>query len=110
MYARTTLLDIDTVRVSVDDALELFEATVLPRLRDQRGFRGLYVLTTPEGRAMLVSFWSSAEEADASVETGWYPEVLSEFTTLFRSPPGREHYEVRVAIPPVELTTSTATG
>jgi hypothetical protein len=50
---------------------------------------------------MLVSFWERPEQADASAESGWYPEVLEEFTTMFRSPPGREHYEVRFAAPPV---------
>jgi hypothetical protein len=109
MYARTTLLEIDTLRVSVDDALELFEATVMPRLRAQPGFCGLYALTTPEGRAMLISFWDTAEQADATAESGWYPEVLSEFTTLFRAPPGREHYEVRVTVPPRQLLSSGST-
>ena len=100
MYARSTLLEIDTLRLSVDEALELFEAGVMPRLREQPGFRGIYAMTTPEGRAMLLSFWDTAEQADASGESGWYPEVLTEFTTLFRTPPGREHYEVRLAVPP----------
>jgi hypothetical protein len=100
MYARTTLLEIDTVRVSLDDALAEFERSVLPRLREQPGFRGLYALTTPEGRAMLVSFWETAAQADASEGSGWYPDVLAQYMTLFRAPPGRERYEVRVAVPP----------
>jgi hypothetical protein len=101
MYARTTLLEIDTLRVSVDDATEVFESAVMPRLREQPGFCGLYALSTPEGRAMLISFWDTAEQADASDDNVWYSDVLAEFTTLFRTPPGREHYEVRVAVPPV---------
>ena len=100
MYARTTLLEIDTVRVSVDDALAQFEDAVLPRLRQQPGFTGMYALANPDGRAMLVTFWETADQADAGVDSGWYPDVLAEFTTLFRSPPGREHYEVRLAVPP----------
>src|SRR5687767_12033006 len=100
MYARTTLLEIDTLRVPLDEALHQFEAAVLPQLREQAGFRGLYALTTPAGRAMLITFWDTPQEADAGTETGWYPEVLAEYTTLFRSPPGRETYEVRVAVPP----------
>lgn len=100
MYARTTLLEIDTLRVALDDALAEFERSVIPRLRDQPGFSGLYALTTPDGRAMLITFWATAEQADASADTGWYPDVLAEFTTMFRSPPGREHYEVRLAMSP----------
>lgn len=100
MYARTTLLEIDTVRVPLEEALAMFESLVLPRLREQPGFRGVYVLTTPEGRAMLVTFWETADQADAGGDQGWYPDVLAEHTTLFRSPPGRERYEVRVALAP----------
>ena len=109
MYARTTLLEIDTVRVRVDEALAQFETSVLPRLREQPGFDGLYALATPDGRAMLVSFWDTAEQADASGDPGsWYPDVLAEFMTMFRSPPGREHYEVRLAIPPKASASNAA--
>ena len=90
MYARTTLLEIDTLRVSLDDAVAEFEAAVMPRLREQKGFLGLYALSTPAGRAMLITFWDTAQAADAGTEGGWYPEVLAEYTTMFRSPPGRE--------------------
>lgn len=100
MYARTTQLEIDTVRMPVDDAVKMFEDAVLPDLRMQPGFAGLYVLTTPEGKALLVSFWDSAENADASADRGWYPDVLARYTTLFRSAPGRERYAVRVALAP----------
>jgi hypothetical protein len=100
MYARTTLLEIDTVRISLDDAHKVFVETVLPKLHEQPGFLGMYALSTPDGRAMLISFWETADQADTNTERGWYPEVLDEFTTMFRSPPGREHYEVRVAVPP----------
>jgi hypothetical protein len=105
VYARTTLLEIDTLRVPLDAALAQFESDVMPRLRAQPGFNGLYALTTPDGRAMLITFWDTAEEADASATSGWYPEVLQKYTTMFRAPPGREHYEVRVAVPPVPVGT-----
>lgn len=103
MYVRTTQLEIDTLRISVDDALQVFSEQVLPRLREQPGFRGVYVLSTPEGRALLISFWGTAEEADASSDTGWYSDVLEEYMTLFRSPPGRERYELRLAVPPAMI-------
>ena len=50
MYSRVTLLEIDTLRVDLDDAVEQFEAQVLPRVRELPGFEGVVVMVTPEGR------------------------------------------------------------
>ena len=35
MYSRVTLLEIDTLRVDLESALELFRDRVLPKLREQ---------------------------------------------------------------------------
>src|SRR5213595_63116 len=94
MYARVTLLEIDTMRVDIDDALALYKEQVMPELRSQPGYAGVLVLTTPEGKGLLVSLWDSAEAADASAATGFYAQTLERFMVMFRSPPGRERYEV----------------
>jgi hypothetical protein len=93
MYARVTLLEIDAVRASVDDAVALFESEVLPEMQTLDGYGGVYVLATPEGRGLLMSLWSTAEAADAG-DQGFYAEQLEKYATLFASPPGRERYEV----------------
>jgi hypothetical protein len=103
VFARVTLLEIDTVRISISDSLELFEATVMPELKAQPGYLGVYGMATPEGKAVLVSFWETSEQAGSTDESEWYTSVLAEHTTLFRSPPGREHYEVLIAEPPARL-------
>ena len=94
MFSRVTLLEIDTVRVGVDEALELFKEHVLPKLREQEGYEGVYVFGTPEGKGLLVSLWATEEAAEASAESGFYAEALAQFMTLFKSAPGRERYEV----------------
>lgn len=95
MYSRVTLLEIDTVRIGVDEATELFKADVLPGLRAQEGFEGAVVLATPEGKGMIVTVWDSEEEAAAAVDIG--TEALERHMALFRSPPGREYYRVTFA-------------
>lgn len=95
MYARVTLLEIDTERVDVDSALALYREQIVPELRQQPGYEGTYVLATPEGRGLVMTLWATAEAADSSAPTGFYADVLARLVTLFRSPPGREHYEVR---------------
>jgi heme-degrading monooxygenase HmoA len=101
MVARVTLAEVDTVRVSLDDAIELYEHSVLPALQEQEGFEGAYVLATPEGKAMVLTFWEDDSAAGAGVESGFYAEQVEKFVTLYRTPPGRELYDVVVADAPV---------
>ena len=95
MYSRVTLLEIDTMRVDVDDAVTLFRENVLPALRELDGFEGVAVLVTDEGRGLIASFWESEEAVVAAA--GFAAEAVEEHTTLFRSPPGRDHYRVAFA-------------
>jgi heme-degrading monooxygenase HmoA len=97
MYARVTQLEIDTIRATVPAAVTMFERDVLPALQALPGYRGVYVLATPEGQATLVSFWDTEEQADAGDRQGFYAETLQRYVTLFAAPPGRERYEVLVA-------------
>jgi hypothetical protein len=94
MYARVTLLTIDTDRVAVADAVAELRRHTLPLLRAQPGYRGIYVLATPEGKGLLLSLWENENQAAIDAGSGFYSEELAHFTTMFRSPPGRDRYEV----------------
>jgi len=96
MYARVTQLEIDTLRIDTDAAVGVYESDVVPDLRRQPGYAGVLVLANPEGTGAVITFWDTLEEADASAPTGFYAEVLEKFTTIFKSPPGRGRYEVRL--------------
>jgi heme-degrading monooxygenase HmoA len=95
MYSRVTLLEIDTLRVSVHEATEVFKKAVLPGLREQEGYEGVVVLATPEGKGMIITVWESEEAVAKSA--GFSAEVLEEHVALYRAPPGREYYEVAFA-------------
>jgi hypothetical protein len=92
VYSRVTQLEIDTLRVDIADAVEVFRAEVLPRLHEQEGYEGAVVLTTADGKGLLITVWDTAEAADRT--SSFASEQLERNVTLFRSPPGREHYEV----------------
>jgi hypothetical protein len=94
MYARVTLLEIDTLRVSVADAIEQFRSQTLDRVRAQPGYRGVWVLATPEGKGLLMSLWDTEAQAEVEGDHRFYGEELGRFATLFRSAPGREEYQV----------------
>lgn len=95
MYSRVTLLEIDTLRADLDELVERYETTILPAVREMPGYEGVVVMITPEGQGMIVSFWDSEEAVTASA--GLAAGAVDEFVTLYRSPPGREHYKVAYA-------------
>jgi heme-degrading monooxygenase HmoA len=97
MVARVTLAEIDAVRMSVLRAVKLFEDDLLPDLREQEGYEGCYVLTTPEGKALVMTFWTDDVTAEAGIESGAYGARVEKFVTVMRASPGRETYDVAVA-------------
>ncbi|UCC16323.1 MAG: antibiotic biosynthesis monooxygenase [Dehalococcoidales bacterium] len=94
MIARITLFEIDTLRINLDDALEKFKELIVPETRKQEGYKGMYVMRTPEGKGLVMSLWENEEAATAGLTTGYYEEQIAKFVTLFRSPTGRESYEM----------------
>jgi heme-degrading monooxygenase HmoA len=104
MYSRVTLLEIDTLRADVDETVEKFETGVLPHVRELPGYEGVVVLVTPEGKGMVVSFWDTEEDVAASAEVA--ASAVEEFVTIYRAPPGREHYRVALADMPRPLVES----
>jgi hypothetical protein len=105
MVARATMADIDTVRMSVDDAVDLFRESVLPALHEQEGYRGVYVFLSPEGQALVMTFWETEEAAEAGVAgaRSFYSEQVEKFVTLYKAPPGRDLYDVVLAEDPAVL-------
>ena len=97
MVARVTLAEIDAVRMSVARAVEQFEESVIPELQQEPGYQGCYVLTTPEGKALAITFWTDDEAAERSLASGLYAAQVDKFVTLMRTPPGREAYDVSIA-------------
>jgi heme-degrading monooxygenase HmoA len=104
MFARVTLVEIDTVRIDMETALAVYEANVLPEVRNQPGYAGVLVLTTPEGNGAIVTFWDTADAAEATAKAGFYSDVLQRHMTMFKAPPGRDRYEVRIAELPARTT------
>jgi heme-degrading monooxygenase HmoA len=95
----------DLTNVEVDQALERYKALVLPDLRIQQGYQGWYVLLNPQGTGLLMTIWDSEEAADAGIKSGYYDQQVAKLITLFKEPPGREHYQVVYSELPQRLKT-----
>lgn len=106
MIARVTLAEVDAVRMRMDEAIELYRESVLPALETRPGYEGCYVLTTPEGKALVLTFWESEQAAEHGLATGFYAEQVAKFVTFYAAAPGRETYDVAIAQAPAALETS----
>ena len=95
MFSRVTLLEVDAVRTDTEAVLERYRDEVLPRMRAQPGYEGVLVLLNPSGQGLLLSLWRDEDALEATTPIA--TEALARFATVFRAPPGRERYEVRLA-------------
>jgi hypothetical protein len=99
MVARATIAEIDFLRMGLEEAVDLFRDSVVAALREQDGYEGCLVLVSPQGQALALTFWRDEASADAGVSGGrsFYAEQVAKFVTIYRSPPGRETYNVVLA-------------
>jgi heme-degrading monooxygenase HmoA len=102
MVARVTVAEIDPVRMSVADAVALFDESVVPALHEQDGYEGVYVLLSDEGKVLVLTFWESEQAATAGLAgaRSFYAQQIEKFVTIYRASPGRELYGVVLADAP----------
>jgi hypothetical protein len=106
MVARVTNAEIDFVRMSLEEAVDIFRDSVVEALREQDGYEGALVLVAPQGQALALTLWRDDDAASAGLEGGrsFYAEQLEKFVTIYRAPPGREAYDVVVEDLPAAVT------
>jgi heme-degrading monooxygenase HmoA len=95
MYARLTTM---LFRIEMyDEGIRIFEESVVPAAKAQKGFRAAYLLgDRVGGRAVALTFWDDEASAVANEENRYYQEQLVKFLPHFTAPPVREGYEVLV--------------
>ncbi len=95
MFAR--LLRIKTKIERIDEAAKLFEESVIPLLKNQKGYKGAYFLTDRKtGVSIPITLWENEEDMLATESSHFFQEQLVKFMSFFKAPPIREAYEVIV--------------
>ena len=97
MFARLTTTQVQADKI--DEVLKIMEESVIPAVKSQKGFRGLYGLTDRKtGKGVTISLWDSEEDVIANEQSGFYQEQVAKFKDLFTAPPVREGYEVSIQV------------
>ena len=93
MFARFTIVQMKEDKL--DDAIKLYEDSVVPGAKSQKGFCGIYLFTNRKtGKGSSISLWDSEEDAIANEQSGYYKEQIGKFAEHFAAPPVQEGYEV----------------
>ena len=97
MHARVTFVQI--VPGKLDEAVDRYRDSVLPAAGQQKGFKGLYLLTLTDrsaGKGISITLWETEADMLAGENSGYYQQQLAKFKDVFSAPPVREAYEVSV--------------
>lgn len=95
MYARVAQVKIQSERI--DEAIEIYQRSVVPALEGQPGFKGALLLTQPEsGRGISITLWETEGHRTAGEVGGFYQEQIARFAGMFTETPVREAYEVPI--------------
>ena len=97
MFARLTIAQMKPG--SLDETIEIFDKSITPAMKEQKGLRGAYLLTDSKtNKGISISLWDSEEDAIANEQSGYYQEQIAKFAPIFAAPPVMEHYEVSVQV------------
>ncbi|HAR36292.1 MAG TPA: hypothetical protein DCR87_05200 [Acidobacteria bacterium] len=93
MIARLTFIRVKPE--NVEEAARIYENSVIPETKLQKGFCGGYLLTdAASGKGIAITLWQSPEDLAASEENRYYQNQLIKFLDLFVMPPIKEEYTV----------------
>ncbi len=78
-----------------EEAVLIYLGSVVPKMREQRGFRGGLVLSNSEvDEGYTITLWETEEDAEAYESSGTYREQVAKFGDTLAVPPTRKIYEV----------------
>jgi heme-degrading monooxygenase HmoA len=95
MHVRATTVQLQPDKV--DEAIRIFQESVVPAAKQQAGFRGATLLVDrATGKGLSLTHWASEAEMKAGESSGYYQEQIAKFGPLLTAQPSREAFEVAV--------------
>ena len=93
VYARVTKLHVQADQE--DSVIELYNNSVIPAAKQQKGFKGLLNLIDREsGNIMSISLWETEADLLLSESNNYYQDQLAKFRRYMVKNPERLLYEV----------------
>lgn len=95
MFARLTIVQSNPDKT--DEVTKIYQESVVPAAKPQKGYRGIYLLSDPKTeKGISISLWDSEQDAIANEKSGYYQDQVGQFAEYLIAPPVQEGYEVSV--------------
>ncbi len=96
MYARVTVAI--TLPGKTDDVLRIERDSIVPACKQQKGFKGLYLLHDHKtDKGLTITLWETEADMRAAEVSGFYQQQVAKMKDVLAAPPVREEYEVSLA-------------
>jgi heme-degrading monooxygenase HmoA len=82
---------------NLGEIARIFKEQALPLVSRQKGFKGVYLLTKPNGDLMTLNVWDTEEQANAWPQNQEHQKIVSQLKPLLTGAPAREGWEVRAS-------------
>jgi heme-degrading monooxygenase HmoA len=97
MHCRAVTVQIQPGRSQ--EAIDIYNNSLVPAAKQQKGFRGAYLMTdAATGKALSISVWETENDMVEGERSGYYQEQIAKFGALFAGEPVMERYELSVAV------------
>ncbi len=96
MYARITTTEHSPYRI--DEAIQIAKERVVPAAKQQKGYKGYYMLVDRStGTCLTITLWESEADQEISGENSpYYQEAISHLVPLLSDEPNVTAYEVAI--------------
>jgi heme-degrading monooxygenase HmoA len=81
----------------LDELIHTYQNSVVPAARQQRGFKGAYLLTNVNtGKGVSITLWESETDMLAGESSGYLREQMAKIASYLAAAPVVEHFEISV--------------
>ncbi|MHB8781028.1 MAG: antibiotic biosynthesis monooxygenase family protein [Candidatus Geothermincolia bacterium] len=78
----------------LEEFKSIFDSSIMPAAKQQKGFRGALQLADPEtGVDLTITFWETREDMMESEQSGFYQEQVAKVRPLLTEAPTRTYRE-----------------
>ena len=96
MYARVSTTQIQPGKT--DEAIRIHRDSVVPAAKQQKGFKGLYLLNDRKtGKGLTISLWDTEADMTAGETSGFYQQQVARFKDIVSGATVREADDVSIA-------------